>query len=76
MRHPLYGLTWRRPGNFYNRPVTWHRVARNIAKETELDRGGHFAAWPELLTKDLEQYPDNGRPAYETLQGKIAYECH
>ncbi|KAJ5569864.1 Alpha/beta hydrolase fold-1 [Penicillium hispanicum] len=56
-------------------PMAWYRLIGNVVKETEFDRGGHFAAWevPELLAGDLKEFLGKEGPAYGAIQGKDGY---
>lgn len=44
------------PKELIQTPSSWLKAIGNIVKETDYDKGGHFAAWeaPELLVQDLK----------------------
>lgn len=56
-------------------PIAWYRAIGNVVKETEFERGGHFAAWevPELVAGDLKEFLGKGGPAYAAIEGKDGY---
>lgn len=56
-------------------PMFWYGAMGNVVKETEFDRGGHFAAWevPELLVGDLKEFMGRGGGAYGAVTGKDGY---
>lgn len=56
-------------------PMPWYRAIGNVVKETEFERGGHFAAWevPELVAGDLKEFLGKGGPAYAAIEGNDGY---
>lgn len=46
------------PREILTMPLSWNQAAGNVVRQTEFDRGGHFAAWevPELLAGDLKSF--------------------
>ncbi|KAJ5635215.1 epoxide hydrolase [Penicillium longicatenatum] len=56
-------------------PMAWYRAIGNVVKETEFERGGHFAAWevPELVAGDLKEFLGKDGPAYAVIEGKDGY---
>ncbi|KAG2019346.1 hypothetical protein GB937_005260 [Aspergillus fischeri] len=56
-------------------PRAWYRDIGNVVRETEFERGGHFAAWevPELLAADLKGFLGKGGPAYGAVADRDGY---
>ncbi|KAJ5812176.1 epoxide hydrolase [Penicillium riverlandense] len=56
-------------------PWVWYRQIGNVVRETEYDRGGHFAAWevPQLLAADLKAFLGKQGPAYGAVTGRDGY---
>ena len=53
-------------------PLSWNRTIGNVVRQTEFDKGGHFAAWevPELLAGDLQSLFGKGGQAEGAVAGK------
>lgn len=56
-------------------PWAWSRQIGNTVRETEYDRGGHFAAWevPQLLAADLKAFLGREGAAYASVTGRDGY---
>lgn len=63
------------PKEIVHLPSTWIRAAGNIVRESEYDKGGHFAAWevPELLASDIKAFLGKTGEAYGAVSGKDGY---
>ena len=53
-------------------PLSWNRTVGNVVRQTEFDKGGHFAAWevPESLAGDLQSFFGKGGQAEGAVTGK------
>jgi microsomal epoxide hydrolase len=56
-------------------PWAWSRQIGNVVRETEYDRGGHFAAWevPQLLAAELKAFLGRDGQAYGAVTGRDGY---
>ncbi|KAJ5915144.1 Alpha/beta hydrolase fold-1 [Penicillium verhagenii] len=56
-------------------PMAWYRAIGNVVKETEYERGGHFAAWevPEFVAGDLKEFLGKDGAAYAAVEDKDGY---
>lgn len=56
-------------------PMAWYRQIGNVVRESEFDRGGHFAAWeePELMAADLKSFLGKNGEAYGVVPGREGY---
>lgn len=63
------------PGEILQIPGTWLRAIGNIVRETEFEKGGHFAAWevPEVLVNDLRAFMGKEGGAYGVVPGKDGF---
>lgn len=63
------------PGEIIQIPGTWLRAIGNIVRETEFEKGGHFAAWeePEVLVNDLRAFMGRSGEAYGVVPGKDGF---
>lgn len=63
------------PGEIIQIPGTWLRAIGNIVRETEFEKGGHFAAWeaPEVLVQDLKAFVGRSGEAYGVVTNKDGF---
>ncbi|KAM5454863.1 putative microsomal epoxide hydrolase [Microsporum audouinii] len=56
-------------------PMLWCRSIGNVVRETEFEKGGHFAAWevPEDLAADIQGFFGKKGQAYRALVGTDGY---
>lgn len=63
------------PGEIFQMPDTWLRAIGNIVRETEFEKGGHFAAWeaPEAVVQDLRAFMGRSGEAYGVVTNKDGF---
>jgi microsomal epoxide hydrolase len=63
------------PGEIVQIPGTWLRAIGNIVRETEFEKGGHFAAWemPQGLVQDLRAFMGRSGEAYAVVTNKDGF---
>lgn len=63
------------PGEIIQIPGTWLKAIGNIVRETEFEKGGHFAAWetPEVLVQDLRAFMGKSGGAYGAVANKDGF---
>ncbi|KAH8693620.1 epoxide hydrolase [Talaromyces proteolyticus] len=56
-------------------PTSWIQAAGNVVRETDYDKGGHFAAWevPELLVQDVKAFLAKSGAGYGAVSGQDGY---
>lgn len=56
-------------------PFFWCRAFGNVVRESEIEVGGHFAAWevPQLLAADVKSFCGRNGPAFGVVTGKDGY---
>lgn len=63
------------PGEIIQIPGIWLRAIGNIVRETEFEKGGHFAAWeaPEVLVNDLKAFMGRSGEAYGVVTNRDGF---
>lgn len=63
------------PGEIIQVPGTWLKAVGNIVRETDFEKGGHFAAWemPEVLVRDLRAFMGRSGEAYAVVTNKDGF---
>ncbi|KAL1960424.1 hypothetical protein VTO42DRAFT_7723 [Malbranchea cinnamomea] len=63
------------PREIITLPLTWNRTIGNVVRQTEFERGGHFAAWevPDLLAGDLQRFFGKNGESYGAVTGKNGF---
>lgn len=56
-------------------PWSWYRSVGTVVRESEYEKGGHFAAWevPQLLADDVKGFLGKQGEAYGIVSGKDGY---
>nr|AJD23154.1 epoxide hydrolase [Onygena corvina] len=56
-------------------PMSWCRSIGDVIRETEFEKGGHFAAWevPEALAADIQGFFGKNGQAYGVIAGASGY---
>ncbi|KAF3483082.1 epoxide hydrolase [Arthroderma uncinatum] len=63
------------PREIITLPMFWCRSIGNVVRETEFEKGGHFAAWevPEDLAADIREFLGKEGQAYRAISGADGY---
>ncbi|KAK2880057.1 hypothetical protein FQN49_000604 [Arthroderma sp. PD_2] len=63
------------PHEILTLPMLWSRSIGNVVRETEFEKGGHFAAWevPADLAADIQGFLGKGGQAYRAIAGVDGY---